>query len=303
MKINLPVTDTEVHLGEGVTLVSNTDLRGVITQVNDAFVHISGFSEAELVGASHNIVRHRDMPPAAFEDMWQKLKAGSPWSGLVKNRCKNGDYYWVMANVTPLRENGQIVGYMSVRTRPTREQVDEATTLYRAIKEGKVRFPPRVTLMRRFANLALGTRLYGLVGFLMAALIIGAGGGLAINAYFKDSLEQVYLEHATAAQHVERILILMGDNRAQLLLAMQHSPDSPFVALHDHATSMHTDAVVRNASTIDAIWTAYLARRDEDMATLDRSFVDARSRFMQEGLLPVRDLIIAGQFYQANEKL
>ncbi len=137
MRTNLPVTQQEYLLREGMTIVSRTDTKGRITYVNDDFLEASGFESAELIGQPHNLVRHPDMPEEAFEDMWVALKAGRPWSGLVKNRRKNGDHYWVVANATPLREGDAVVGYMSVRTRPTREQVEAASALYRRFKEGR----------------------------------------------------------------------------------------------------------------------------------------------------------------------
>ncbi|MBY0234325.1 MAG: PAS domain-containing protein [Burkholderiaceae bacterium] len=137
MRSNLPVTQQEYLLREGMTIVSRTDLKGKITYINDDFLEASGFAEAELIGQPHNIVRHPDMPEEAFADMWATLKAGRPWTGLVKNRCKNGDFYWVVANATPLKEGETVVGYLSVRTRPSREQVAAADGLYRLFKEGK----------------------------------------------------------------------------------------------------------------------------------------------------------------------
>jgi len=115
MRKNLPITNQEYVLRDDQMIVSKTDPKGTITFINDTFIEVSGFTEAELIGEPHNIVRHPDMPVEAFEDLWRTLKSGSPWTGAVKNRCKNGDYYWVLASATPLQENGQTVGYMSVR--------------------------------------------------------------------------------------------------------------------------------------------------------------------------------------------
>ena len=118
MRTNLPITHNEIILADDKTIVSTTDLRGNIRYANPYFVDISGFTEEELIGAPQNIVRHPDMPVEAFADLWNTIQAGRPWSGMVKNRCRNGDYYWVYANVTPVIDNGQPVGYMSVRTKP-----------------------------------------------------------------------------------------------------------------------------------------------------------------------------------------
>ncbi len=139
MRKNLPVTQVEYPLPEGASLVSKTDLKGRITYANPAFVETSGFDLPELIGAPHNLVRHPDMPEAAFADMWKTLKRGEPWTALVKNRRKNGDHYWVVANATPVAEHGRVIGYMSVRTRPTREQVNGAEELYRRMSEGTLR--------------------------------------------------------------------------------------------------------------------------------------------------------------------
>ena len=139
MRTNLPITNQEFVLRDGMTIVSRTDLKGRITFVNDDFIEASGFAESELIGEPHNILRHPDMPEAAFADMWTTLKAGRPWTGMVKNRCKNGDYYWVIANATPIREGNSVVGYMSVRTRASREQVQAAEHLYQLFRDGKAK--------------------------------------------------------------------------------------------------------------------------------------------------------------------
>ncbi|MBU1264488.1 MAG: PAS domain-containing protein [Gammaproteobacteria bacterium] len=137
MRTNLPVTNLEYELPEGISLVSRTDLKGRIIYANAAFVEAGGFSETELLGSAHNIVRHPDMPLQAFADLWSTLKEGSPWTGMVKNRRKNGDFYWVNANVTPVRRNGVTVAYLSVRNKPSREQIVAAEALYRLFREGK----------------------------------------------------------------------------------------------------------------------------------------------------------------------
>ena len=145
MRLNTPVTNQEYILEDGKTIVSTTDLKGKITYANPYFVEVSGFTEAELIGAPQNILRHPDMPVEAFADLWATIRAGMPWSGMVKNRCKNGDFYWVYANVTPVIEAGRPVGYMSVRTKPNREQVAQADQLYREFREGN---PRRLRLER-----------------------------------------------------------------------------------------------------------------------------------------------------------
>ena len=136
MKINLPVTQREYMLPDGVTLMSSTDLDSRLTYANAAFIEVSGFEPEELIGSFHNLVRHPDMPPEAFADMWATLKAGLSWSGLVKNRRKNGDHYWVRANATPVRDGRQVVGYMSVRTKPPREEVAATEELYARFRRG-----------------------------------------------------------------------------------------------------------------------------------------------------------------------
>jgi aerotaxis receptor len=148
MRTNLPVTNREYLIPEGATLVSTTDLSSHITYCNPAFIAVSGYTREELIGQPHNLIRHPDMPPEAFRDMWATLKSGSPWSALVKNRRKNGDHYWVMANATPIVSNGQAVGYMSVRTRPTREQVQAAEALYARMRREREQGRATVALHR-----------------------------------------------------------------------------------------------------------------------------------------------------------
>lgn len=141
MRNNQPVTQREISLAPSQKLISATDVRGVITYCNDAFVDISGFERADLIGAPQNIVRHPDVPPAVFAHMWGALKQGLPWMGIVKNRSKNGDHYWVNAYVTPIFDGSKVVGFESVRVKPTADEIRRAQALYRRISQGKPGVP------------------------------------------------------------------------------------------------------------------------------------------------------------------
>src|SRR5690554_3211136 len=137
MRNNQPVTQREYTFPDHQRLISATDTRGVIRYFNNAFREVSGFSAEELTGSPHNIVRHPDMPPAVYENMWRTLKQGKPWMGLVKNRRKNGDHYWVSAYVTPILQGSEVVGYESVRVVPSAEQKQMAEQVYARMRAGK----------------------------------------------------------------------------------------------------------------------------------------------------------------------
>jgi aerotaxis receptor len=169
MKTNLPVTQTEVPFPKGRYIVSRTDLKGITTYVNDTFVKICGFSREELVGKNHNVIRHPDMPPAAFAWLWETIQKGRPWRGLVKNRCKNGDYYWVDALVVPVMKNNEITGYMSVRHEPKRDAIAQADAFYKELRDGKAALS-KTPFWQRWS---LKSRLNAFVVFLLATQIAG----------------------------------------------------------------------------------------------------------------------------------
>lgn len=139
MSSQLYVTQQNTPLDDDTTLMSTTDLHSYITHANDTFVNISGYSLNELLAQPHNLVRHPDMPKAAFADMWYTLQQGEPWSGIVKNRRKNGDHYWVRANAVPMVREGNVTGYMSIRTRATDAEIATVEPLYKALNEGRCR--------------------------------------------------------------------------------------------------------------------------------------------------------------------
>lgn len=172
MRVNMPVTNNEKEMPDGEFLVSRTNTKGVITYVNKQFIDMSGFTEQELIGQAHNIIRHPDMPAEAFDDFWKTLKLKKPWSGFVKNRSKDGSFYWVYANATPLIEDNKVTGYMSVRSKPTREQIQAAEALYSDMRKGKAKFKviggnlvaegPMGALKQKLKNMSIRTRIMSL---------------------------------------------------------------------------------------------------------------------------------------------
>lgn len=126
-------TDIETPYPEGKLIVSRTDTEGTITHVNDAFVFMSGYEEHELIGQPHSLLRHPDMPAAAFQDLWDTVNSGAKWNGYVKNLRKDGGFYWVFATVIPNVRNGKTIGFSSVRRKPSRNKVNDAQKLYQTM--------------------------------------------------------------------------------------------------------------------------------------------------------------------------
>lgn len=156
MRVNQPVTQKEVTYPKSYNLLSVTSTSSHIKYASKEFCEVAGYSLDEMVGEPHNMVRHPDMPPEAFKDMWEHLKSGKSWMGIVKNRCRNGDHYWVDAFASPIKENGQVVEYQSVRLCPDRNHVDNAEKVYAQIRNGKTPFKlklPRTRLWQRAAML------------------------------------------------------------------------------------------------------------------------------------------------------
>lgn len=206
MKINQPVTDREVMMKPGTLLVTRTNLKGIITFANDAFIEISGFAKDELIGSNHNMVRHPDMPPEVFEDLWLSLKAGKPWTGQIKNRTKSGDYYWVEANVTPVYKNAQLHEYLSVRYAPTREQVAEAEAHYEMINAKKATM--------KASGFTVAVKKIMDMGLWQKAMVVYALFLLPLLA----SLYSHYLQQQWLALAVCSALVLLGSLLGYLLM-------------------------------------------------------------------------------------
>ncbi|RUO75769.1 methyl-accepting chemotaxis protein [Idiomarina seosinensis] len=257
MKKNLPVTDVEQNYDERANILSTTNLKGHITYVNQDFVDISGFTRDELLGHGHNMVRHPDMPATAFKMLWDDLKAERSWMGMVKNRCKNGDHYWVDAYVTPIKHEGKVVEYQSVRRKPSKQFVQRATKAYRSINQNKPLRKLKPALSTRYTLL-----LCALLPYLLPLIILLAGFGTAtliaslvvaaiLSAATLSAIWQPYQQAITKAKRVindpvARYVYTGKNNEAgALLLAMKklESENSALIGrIHDTALSLSDSA-------------------------------------------------------------
>ncbi len=293
MKTNLPVTETEILLPPERLLVSKTDLKGVITYANDEFVNVSGYSREELVGSSHNIVRHPDMPPQAFNDLWATVKKGAAWRGVVKNRAKSGDYYWVEANVVPVTKDDRIVAYMSVRGAASRQQVAEAEALYRRLNETRKPLPGQVA--NPFKSLK-----FRLIAFsLVVLLLIVASGfiGFSVLRESQSTLNEAYREQTEPALALEKTLTLMNEAYRHVALGIMHNPLGDSAGLHVHPLSLHLDAVTNQIAAIKDLRGVLAQRRPgPEEARLLEAFKTAENAYVEKGLLPAREALAAGHY-------
>jgi aerotaxis receptor len=300
MKINLPITDQETSFPPGRTLVSRTDTKGIITFANDAFVDVSGFSREELVGSSHNIVRHPDVPAAVFAQMWRTLKDGLPWRGVVKNRCKNGAFYWVDAQVVPVRKNGETIGYMSVRRAPAREDIPKAEAAYlEAARAGSRERRTAATDWKHLLSVKNGV----VLGIVFVALMMIAGGIIGITGLqmSNNAMQSLYHDQMAPVQTLGRINFLMADNRAQAMLGLHHNPALAAAPNSDHPPAQHADALSRNIAEIDALWADY-SKRPRSGAERERAdrYAAARIRYVEQGLKPAQLALQQGDYGRAE---
>ncbi|MBB1090578.1 Tar ligand binding domain-containing protein [Rhodopseudomonas palustris] len=287
MRNNLPVTTVEYPIPDDCFIVSKTDAKGRITYCNDAFIEASGFAEDELIGQPHNIVRHPDMPPEAYEDLWATLKAGKPWYGAVKNRRKNGDYYWVMASASPIWEGGKLSGYMSIRTRITNDLRAEAEQAYAELRAKKsTNYTVTAGIVRRrtvFDRLSLFTgtmkaRLTTLVSVQVALMLLIGLIGMISSHQDNNRIQSIY-ENSTAPL-------------AMLLDTSDRMKDN-IVALHDavvngRAGKPVADLIARINTNIDNISKAgssYSPQPGEEKNIAD-AYAARRNDFLDRAVRP-----------------
>jgi aerotaxis receptor len=263
LKINTPVTQREEAVPESANILSTTDLKGAITYVNADFIKISGFTENELLGRNHNVVRHPDMPPAAFAELWRRVKSGQSWMGLVKNRCKNGDHYWVDAFVRPIERNGAIAEYQSVRKKPDRAWVRRAERIYPLLLAGKTALrqlrPPRLGLTARLllSLLLPGVTAVSLAQFWpllqlplgVAALLLSA---LLVVWIMRPWRELIADASAAIDDPVARYIYTGRSDeigQIRLLMKMQHSQRNGLVGrMADSASQLQAEATTLSAA-------------------------------------------------------
>ncbi|RTL47657.1 MAG: PAS domain S-box protein, partial [Rhodocyclaceae bacterium] len=329
MRTNLPVTQNEVLLKEDTLIVSKTDLKGRITYINKDFLDISGFTEAELLGEPHNLVRHPDMPEEAFADLWTSLKEDRPWVGLVKNRCKNGDYYWVEAHAAPVFEGEAVVGYMSVRRQPSRDAVDAAAIAYQrfkdkkanglAIRDGRVISTTPIAKMRhKFNGLSISAKVIlcsvvsAVAIMALAAWFLGQNMAHTLNAQgqagLAQSLKQIEAMVEVQARGMERDALRLNDLfAAEFQEGFSLEPGETPVLKHGKtALNGRNNEVDHFSAASHAVATAF-ARRNDDFVRIATSVKNEKGERAVGTLLdkasPAYAKLLAGERYTGRVKL
>jgi aerotaxis receptor len=261
MKKNLPVTQREKSLPDRINILSTTDPKGIITYANEDFCKIGEFSSDELIGHNHNIVRHPDMPPAAYADMWQTIKSGKSWMGLVKNRAKHGDHYWVCAYITPIIDNGEIVEYQSVRFKAENEQIARAEKIYRDLLAGT---PPK-----RIARppLTLRTRLTLAIVAAITPLWLAAlfWGNMPLLPLISSGLASIAIAYGSMywltrpLQKLVKEASQLVHNPLSQIICTGHSDEFGQIALAMHFLRTELRAVVGRISEISTLLASHAA--------------------------------------------
>ncbi|WP_367186322.1 PAS domain S-box protein [Methylotenera sp.] len=302
MKLNMPITDHEVTFNDNQFMLIKTNTKGVITYANQDFIDISGFRAAELVGASHNLISHQDMPAEVFEDMWHNLKNGKPWTGIVKNRTNNVDYYWVENNAAPIFENNQVVGYLLVLKKPTRQQVEAVNEAYRlfkannakglAIVEGKV---VSISLWNKIKtklnNLSVAKRLYGISALSAVIAISLVISGLNNLSESNESLKTVYQDRTIPMDQLSKISNSILKIEAQYFNVAGEVVEGvdgkqKTVMLNKSVVNEVLPLIQGELKNIDALWKSYMATYlTPEEKVLAEKFNNAKEDFINNNVL------------------
>jgi methyl-accepting chemotaxis protein len=284
-------------------MVTKTDLKGTITYANDDFVRASGYTRNEMLGQPHKMVRHPDMPSEAFKDMWRTLKENRPWSGLVKNMRKDGGFYWVLANATPDYDDGKLIGYMSVRIKPTRQQVDEAERAYRLFKNGQaagltiengvvVKSGLVGKINKAVKNVTIKKRIFTVIGTTVTIMLIIAAVGL--NGLQKDVafFHDLYENRTIPMQDLADIQARLLNSRVLLTAAVNDS-------------SLATQSITQIEADIDSVnvtWKKYTETylTPEEKIIADKFAAD-RNMFVTQGIKPSVAALKANNLALANQ--
>ncbi|OHV12038.1 hypothetical protein BH688_05065 [Kushneria phosphatilytica] len=301
MRQNLPVTQREYELDEHQYLISQTDLKGNIVFANPDFVAVSGFDWEELMGSPHNMVRHPDMPPEAFADFWKTIRSGRAWTGLVKNRRKNGDHYWVHATVTPITESGNVVGYASVRMRPNKKDKRLAEVVYARLRDGQ---KPRAHLVRgeihahslkarleRMTRLTVGRRL----AIMIAIAALGLAGLALAGGY---GLHSMYL---SGQQIAERGLAQTGRLQAiDQRLGKYGNLINTAVGKANRADLDNLKNSLEGAgANVSSLWQAYLEHASQQGAESRQQMDQLLTRFLNNDIPSILEDMQSGSYFAA----
>ena len=301
---NQPVTQKEYILRDNQSPISRTDAKGRITYANADFCEAAGFTEDELIGKAHNVVRHPDMPEEVFADMWRDLPKGLTWTGMAKNRRKNGDHYWVVANVSPIWENGQITGYASVRMKPDRELIAPTEAIYQRFRQGQAKglriehgkvvrtgLPGLLDLWRQPNIQRRLTLLLALAALLIVA--VGWLGLYGMNAT-NQQVQAVYREGARAIAHLDVIARLQLRN--QLALSSALATDEVDFKQADKAQTLATQ-IEADISKINSEWSSYLAiGHAAQERQVQTEFEQIWAQYVNEALKPAVAALRKGDF-------
>jgi aerotaxis receptor len=293
MRLNEPINIVETEIAGDAPLVSRTDPTGRITFANHVFVNVSGFTEEELLGAPHNIVRHPHMPAQAFANLWATIKSGRPWDGLVKNRTKTGNFYWVRANVTPVIENDQVTGYISIRSRPTRKAVATAERAYTDLRNGTakgigLRDGELVAdgFLSRLLDVCRSLRgLITLAAAIVLMIVAGIGWlGFSGMAASNNVLRNVYENDLVSVDQLRGIVDRIRDDRnhiAQMTIALGRKENT------EQIFAAHLAPVEASLEQIAGLWRDYKApERLPDQIVLIKQFDDRFASLLHEGIEP-----------------